>query len=254
MTGQAVAGVLPAVAQIVIVLAVDKKTTDDNPSSSVSACVYFITATLVSGGCLLLFGGLLARHGIAVNSAITDAPQPAKKSVPLLTLLGKLKAFSFAISMTFGVTMVFPVFTQAIISVRPAGDGRFFQPDVFIPIGFLLWNVGDLAGRMSCGWTMFTTSNSKLLAAASAMRVLFIPMYFGCNIKGEGAVVNSDLFYWTVQLMFGVTNGWIGSNCMMAAPEFVEEDEKEACGGYMGLCLVVGLAVGSCVSFFAFSF
>ena len=57
------------------------------------------------------------------------------------------------------------------------------------------------------------------------MRLLFIPVYFGCNIKGEGALVNSDLFYWVVQLVFGVTNGWIGSNCMMAAPDFVEKDE-----------------------------
>lgn len=37
---------------------------------------------------------------------------------------------------------------------------------------------------------------------------------------------------------------------MMAAPEHVEEGEREATGGFMGLNLVGGLTVGSLLSFF----
>ena len=254
MTGQAVAGVLPAMAQILIVLAVPANDNDSKPDQSTSACVYFITATLVSGACLLMFVGLLSGHGIAFNAALTDAPKPPRRTVGLLVLLGKLRWFSFAIWAAFSVTMAFPVFTQAIVSVQPEESGRFYKPDVFIPLGFLIWNIGDLMGRMCCGWSMFTTHNSKLLAVAAVGRLAFIPLYYACNIKGEGALVGSDLFYWALQLAFGVSNGWIGSNCMMAAPDFVAEDEQEACGGFMGLCLVVGLATGSMVSFLAFSF
>jgi solute carrier family 29 (equilibrative nucleoside transporter), member 1/2/3 len=36
---------------------------------------------------------------------------------------------------------------------------------------------------------------------------------------------------------------------MMAIPEWVKEEEWEAAGGYMGLCLVAGLTAGSLLSF-----
>lgn len=147
--------------------------------------------------------------------------------------------------------MAFPIFTQAIVSVRPVSSHppRLFAPDVFIPFGFLIWNLGDLSGRVLCGFERFRVTEPRVLALASLARVGFIPLYFLCNVKGNGAVVQSDLFYWLVGLMFGVTNGWVGSNVMMAAPECVDEGEREASGGFMGLCLVMGLAMGSLASF-----
>lgn len=147
--------------------------------------------------------------------------------------------------------MAFPVFTQAIVSVRPVDSHppRLFTPDVFIPFGFLIWNFGDLSGRVLCGFDRFRVTHAKVLALASLARVGFIPLYFLCNVKGAGAVVKSDLFYWLVSFTFGATNGWVGSNVMMAAPGEVDEGEREATGGFMGLCLVAGLATGSLASF-----
>jgi len=81
------------------------------------------------------------------------------------------------------------------------------------------------------------------------LRVGWIPLYVLCN---EG-VVSSDLFYLgAVQFGFGVSNGFLGSCCMMGASDegFVGEEEREAAGGWMGLCLVGGLAGGSLLSFF----
>jgi len=254
MTGQGIAGVLPAIAQIVSVLAIPHS--DTGTASPKSALMYFLTAVFVTGACLLLFLALLSRHNIRLRSvnSISDADEndipPSKKSVSLWALFKKLKFFSFALWLCFCITMVFPVFTQAILSTRVSKDtGRLFQPDVFIPWGFLLWNVGDLAGRVICGWEVFTTKNAIVLAVSSVARIAFIPLYFMCNINGEGATIESDVFYWLVQLAFGVSNGWIGSNCMMAPPDYVDDEEKEACGGFMGLCLVVGLATGSLLSF-----
>jgi equilibrative nucleoside transporter 1/2/3 len=110
-----------------------------------------------------------------------------------------------------------------------------FKPDIFIPIGFLLWNLGDLAGRVICGWEKYTVlGRPKVLAVASIARLIFLPLYAMCNVKGQGSVVDSDMFYWLVQLLFGVTNGWVGSNVMMATPTWVGEDEREASGGFMG--------------------
>jgi equilibrative nucleoside transporter 1/2/3 len=85
----------------------------------------------------------------------------------------------------------------------------------------------------------------------SVARLGFIPLYLLCNVRGQGAVVSSDAFYlFVVQLLFGMTNGYIGSSCMMGAADFVSPDEREAAGGFMGLMLVGGLTTGSLLSFF----
>ena len=84
----------------------------------------------------------------------------------------------------------------------------------------------------------------------SVSRVVFIPLYLLCNIHGRGAAVSSDAFYLViVQFLFGLSNGFLGSTCMMGAGEWVEVDEREAAGGFMGLMLVGGLTVGSLLSF-----
>jgi len=245
----------------VSVLAIPQKSGDQRGTASPKAALaYFFTATCVSGICFCLFLVFLARHGIGLTTdakplfeghydSEEEEAQPGK-SVSLFVLLRKLKYLSFAIWLDFCVTMVFPVFTEAIISVRAENTGRMFQPDVFIPAAFLLWNMGDLLGRISCGWSRLTMANPMALAVLAVARVLFIPLYFMCNIRGQGVAIESDSFYWLVQFAFGFTNGWIGSNCMMAAPLFVNEDETEASGSFMGLCLVVGLASGSVLSFF----
>ena len=63
-------------------------------------------------------------------------------------------------------------------------------------------------------------------------------------------MVSSDLFYLlVVQLLYGLTNGWLGSSCMMASGDWVDDGEREAAGGFMGLCLVIGLTTGSILSF-----
>ncbi|KAI5817166.1 nucleoside transporter-domain-containing protein [Pyronema omphalodes] len=262
MTGQGIAGVLPAIAQIISVLLVPSRTgeagEDGASASPKSAFLYFMTATFVSGLCLSLFLVLLSRHGITIKGQAqplfanaTDSEETgAHKSVSLLLLSKKLGYPAFAIWLSFCLTMVFPVFTQSIVSTRPEGSGRAFQPDVFIPMAFLLWNVGDLSGRVACGYDRVIIRNPKMLVAVAALRALFIPLYMMCNVAGKGAAINSDLFYWLVQLGFGFTNGWVGTSAMVVAPDYVNDDEKEACGGFMGLCLVMGLATGSVMSFF----
>lgn len=152
--------------------------------------------------------------------------------------------------------MVFPVFTQKIESVKPPAPGEKFpitQPSAFIPLAFLFWNSGDLLGRLLTGIpALRLTRHPKLLLLFSIARIIFIPMYFLCNISGEGARIPSDFFYLVVvQFLFGLTNGFVGSTCMMGAVDWVDAEEREAAGGFMGLCLVGGLTVGSLLSFLA---
>jgi equilibrative nucleoside transporter 1/2/3 len=259
MTGQGIAGVLPCIVQIVAVLSVSEvegePATQQDPRS---AFAFFITATAVVGGTLIAFLYLL-RHNAdrtVVKALATEGEEmevePERKVVGMLALLNKLRWLALGVSTVFIITMVYPVFSQAILSVRdPDTAPRLFQPAAFIPFAFLIWNTGDLIGRMLPLWPRISgIQYPKTIFAAAVARVVFIPLYELCNIKGRGAVVESDVFYLVVvQLLFGITGGYIGSTCMMAAPHWVDASEREAAGGFMGLMLVVGLTIGSLMSF-----
>ena len=274
MTGQAVAGVLPCIAQIVSVLSVPAREAEDGAGqeSPKSAFIYFMTATGISTITLLAFFYLVRRHG--ENSVIKrtienleDAaeeeeglehqPPTQRKVIPLLTLFKKLKWLAIGVFLCFAITMIYPVFTQEIVSVRTPEPGkpvpRLFRPATFIPLAFLLWNAGDLIGRLVTAIPQLALVHSPgSVVLISMLRVLFIPLYLLCNIKGRGAAIPSDAFYlFVVQLFFGATNGYVGSTCMMGASEWVEVEEREAAGGFMGLMLVGGLTVGSLLSFAA---
>lgn len=160
----------------------------------------------------------------------------------------------------FTITLAFPVFTAEIHSVRelekPAPP-RLFQPAAFIPLAFLFWNSGDLLGRMSAGISSLNklTRRPFLLFVSSLARIFFIPLYLMCNIRGEGAKVQSDFFYlFVVQLLFGITNGYLCSSCMIGAAQWVDEEEREAAGAFMSLMLVAGLTAGSLLSFLVAKF
>ena len=270
MTGQAIAGVLPCIAQIASVLSVPAREAEDGAGqeSPKSAFIYFMTATGMSVLALLAFLYLARRHRENTVTkrttedleGVTEGDEeerqfPDRKFIPLLTLFKKLKWLALGIFFCFAVTMVYPVFTQKILSVREPEKStpRLFRPATFLPLAFLFWNSGDLIGRLITVLPQLNLIHSpRSVFLISILRVLFIPLYLLCNIKGRGAVISSDAFYlFVVQLFFGATNGYVGSNCMMGASEWVELEEREAAGGFMGLMLCGGLTVGSLLSFAA---
>lgn len=258
MGGQGVAGVLPCVAQIISVLAVSEDGNPNSPQkSSKSAFIYFTTAVVVALMALVAFLYLVRRQS-AVEGKPTDQDHPAisdhenQKAVSLWALMKKLRWMGSSVFLCFAVTMVFPVFTAEIESVNAGPDSsRFFEPAVFIPVAFLFWNVGDLIGRTIVLIPRLSLAHRpRTLLLLTSSRIVFIPLYLLCNIRGHEPVIRSDFFYlFVVQLLFGVTNGYFGSTCMMGASQWVSEDEREASGAFMSLMLVGGLAAGSILSF-----
>lgn len=263
MTGQAIAGVLPCIAQIVSVLSVpehDDTKAEIGQENSESAFIYFLTATAVSVLTLMAFLYLLRSHSaqskpVETVEGVENAQEEEhveRKVVGMWTLFKKLRFLSLAVFLCFAVTMFFPIFTQKILSVQDQDTApRLLQPACFIPFAFLLWNAGDLTGRLLTGIPQLTLVFwPRTLFLLSMVRLVFIPLYLLCNVRGRGAAIKSDAFYLIiVQFLFGLSNGYIGSSCMMGASEWVEKEEREAAGGFMGLMLVGGLTVGSLMSF-----
>lgn len=267
MTGQAVAGVLPSIAQILSVLAVPEPDHWNDPTSEAaiisnentfSAFVYFLTATAISCITLLAVIPLVLKHKRMLESQMMDSiasieevEQAKRKVIGMRALYKKLNWLPLSIFTCFLVTMFFPVFTQKVLSVIPADEApRLMQPQTFIPLGFLIWNSADLLGRLLTIVPLPFRPPPVALFIFALLRAGFIPLYLLCNVEGKGAIVNSDVFYlFVVQLGFGVTNGWLGSTTMIAAQDYVDQTEQEATGGFMALNLVAGLTAGSLLSF-----
>ncbi|CAK7267246.1 hypothetical protein SEPCBS57363_002495 [Sporothrix epigloea] len=278
MTGQGIAGVLPPLAQMVTVLAfppppgsgsdgagpqnVDPDY-DGVAKAGSAAFYYFLTAVIISVATLIAFQPLMHRHDRIVENrmatalseslaSIEDAERAARKVVSLKTLFFKLHWHALAVYTCFAVTMFFPVLTPKVLSVRQPTGILILQPAAYIPLAFFFWNLGDLLGRMSTMRRVPEILHRRpvLLWGFGVARLAFLPLYFLCNIGGRGALVNSDLFYLLlVQLPFGLSSGWLSSTSMMTSGEWVTDGEREAAGGFMGLCLVAGLATGSFLSF-----
>ncbi|RYP38057.1 hypothetical protein DL768_010823 [Monosporascus sp. mg162] len=270
MAGQGVAGVLPPLVQVISVLVAPPEdalqgTREDKatPEIGIAAFIYFLTAVIISIIAIVAFIPLVQRHNRIVENRMMDqmaasmtsveeAERAARRVVSMSTLFRKLHWLAGGVFMCFVVAMFFPVFTPKILSVTPPEEASgLLQPAAFIPLGFFFWNLGDLGGRYSTLLLPYT-GRPAVLFAISIARLIFLPLYGFCNLHGAGAVINSDIFYLVVvQFLFGLTNGWLASNCMMAAGEWVEEGEREASGSFMGLSLVAGLAFGSLLSFTA---
>ncbi|GAP89695.1 putative nucleoside transporter [Rosellinia necatrix] len=267
MAGQGVAGVLPSLVQVASVLSAPPPDVSEvetaKAEKEAAAFAYFLTAVVVSAVALFAFVPLVRRHNRMIENRMTatmatstasieEAERAARKVVGMARLFGKLYWTSGGVFLCFVVTMFFPIFTPKILSVTPPEEANaLLQPAAFIPLGFFFWNLGDLIGR-SMSLVVSLRDRPVVLFGFGVARSAFLPLYFLCNIHGRGAVINSDLFYLLlVQLPFGLTNGWLASDCMMAAGEQVDESEREASGGFMGLCLVAGLSAGSLLSFTA---
>lgn len=279
VTGQSVAGILPALSEVLSVLLFpphqDRQKRRDVESASegkTSAFVYFLAAVVISVVAIAAMIPLVRHHkrnnlgyqpidqaDDSLAEAAPSDPHGGRKVVTMRALFGKLRWLASGIALVFITTMFFPVFTAKIHSVQEPKElwvGGLFAPDAFIPLAFFFWNLGDFAGRLSTAMSARSASGPngggrpRLLFNLAALRILQVPLYLLCNIGGRGAVVPSDLFYlFLVQVPFGFTNGWLCSRLMTSAGSWVDEGEREAAGGFMGLCLIIGLSVGSVLSF-----
>lgn len=279
MVGQAIAGVLPSIALIISMLVVGEKNSDSEDNNAKAeknfgVFVYYITASLISALSILLL--YLSNHYTvessykALNQMIEpenltssheDISEPEilhKAHVPFSVLWLKLKYIVTTIFLTFGITLIFPVFASTVDSTNSNLSHVFFRRKIFIPFIYLIWNLGDLLGRVFCGTSksaIIIRSPRRLLTYAIC-RLVFIPLFLTCNVNTSSspgksnAIINSDLWYMLLQFLFGLSNGQLCTSCFMIVGNNCDSDEeKEAAGGFTTVFLSTGLAFGSLFSY-----
>ncbi|KAI0637927.1 nucleoside transporter-domain-containing protein [Trametes polyzona] len=165
--------------------------------------------------------------------------------------------YNIAVAYVFVVTLsVFPPIT---ISVRPTNPA--FHPLVFSAVHFLMFNLGDFFGRAICSLPRLHVWFARRLLSLSLLRTLFIPLFLMCNVQWataspSGAIISSDVLFMLIVLLFGLSNGYVSSMCMMAAPSLAHNprlkgraEDVDVAATVASFCLVGGLAIGAMFSF-----
>ncbi|KAM6495656.1 Nucleoside transporter domain containing protein [Amanita muscaria] len=166
--------------------------------------------------------------------------------------------YEFAVAYVFIITLsVFPPITTSILPTSPD-----IHPLLFSSIHFLVFNTGDLIGRYLCSFPSLLIWSAHRLLALSLSRTLFIPLFLMCNVQRPASlihstpVISSDLLYMLILLVFGVTNGYVGTMCIISAPSLEHnprlrgrKEDVDIVATVINFSLTGGLVIGSAASF-----
>ncbi|KAL5725851.1 Epsin-1 [Ranunculus cassubicifolius] len=158
----------------------------------------------------------------------------------LWDILGKVKWFGVGLLLVYTVTLsIFPGYITEDVQSPTLKD---WYPIILITC----YNVFDLVGK--CLTAVYLFENMNVAVGACVGRLVFYPLFVGC--------LHGPMFFRTeipvviLTSLLGLTNGYLTSVLMILAPKAVQIQHSETAGIVMVLFLVVGLAVGSVVSWF----
>jgi len=164
--------------------------------------------------------------------------------------------YACAVLLTFLVTLgSFPAITMQVVSTLEP-ETRWAKT-FYIPVAcFLLFNIGDYIGRFLAGLVQLpkpgkTGAYVTLLLAIA--RFVFIPLFLMCNVRpGDRGITDvhfeSDIVYIIIMSLFSITNGYVGSICMISGPQVVRPEEAQTAASLMVAMLGLGLGMGAFLS------
>jgi len=262
MGGQATAGIFAAVADLITKLA--------NPNygkepPTTSALIYFTIASVFIIITALSYSVLFKlprmkfcfrrfeRHAErnVENRQIADRKEDVQK-IPYFFILKAISIKALSVFIVFAITLTcFPAIMTGISSTKK-GDGSVWNNELFSTlVVFLIFNIGDWVGRMLAGIGQIINEKSKWLLILCISRIVFIPLFLMCNYEHRilPYVFQHDFWPIIINIVFSVTNGYLGSLCMMFGPKMVPIEYGETAGTMMSLFLQSGLTFGAILSF-----
>lgn len=162
-----------------------------------------------------------------------------------------VKTPALSVICVFAVTIsIFPSLFVLIESDNKCKTSNRFTNDLFTPLLFLFFNLFDFIGRVSAGYfTPYFTSKNVWMPAVT--RLLFLPLFLLCNVSASKLpnLFKSDVFPLLFCAAFALTNGYVGSCCMMLGGAIVNPTDASLAGTIMIFSLTLGLFLGACCSF-----
>ncbi|KAL1743895.1 nucleoside transporter-domain-containing protein [Schizophyllum fasciatum] len=192
------------------------------------------------------------------RALVSSGPTGQSGSAQIWRVAKSNALYEIAVSYVFAVTLsVFPPITISVQPVNPS-----FHPLLFSAVHFLMFGLGDLTGRYLLSYPRLIIWDARRLLSLSLARTLFIPLFLLCNVQTSSAalpatpLINSDFLFMLLLFLFALSNGFVSSGCMMAAPSLEHnprlkgrKEDVDVAATVASFCLVGGLAVGSIASF-----
>jgi len=186
-----------------------------------------------------------------------DSPTIPVKVNPFRVLI-QISPYAAAVFLCFAVTLsCFPAITVRVVSTLPKDSA--WASTFYLPVAcFLLFNIGDYLGRFLAGliqWPKPSKLGSYLTLLFAILRFIFLPLFLFCNIpRSEDSIsptlFESDTAYIVIMMLFSISNGYVGTICMMSGPQMVDGEEAGTAASMLVACLGLGLGTGSFLSNF----
>ncbi|CAG8612429.1 8864_t:CDS:2, partial [Cetraspora pellucida] len=225
MSGQGLAGVIVAAFEIVSALAIENKQISTEADLSQMALACFLFSMFISLLSLITYFiltrlPLYIHHFPPHETPIIHPIDQTLSNHSLQTTFHRIRLLCFAICFNFTVTLaLYPSITAYIKTTISEKNRYLFQEDyIFIPLHFLIYNI--------CDWIDVGIYGKRI-----------VPL-----------LINNDWVYLFVLMLFGITNGYLVSMCMMTGPQ-VFGVVKDLAGTLLSFFLVFGLVFGSLFSF-----
>ncbi|XP_073949536.1 equilibrative nucleoside transporter 1 [Choristoneura fumiferana] len=244
VSGQSLGGIIAAIAQIISLAF--------KISPLHSALIYFIIADLMLVTSLIAYIMLYKIDFFTYHILRgTGGMAPNRhREVSMLLVMKKVWVYAFSIFAVFAISMaVYPAVT-VLVESHPVTKGTDWNNIFFVPVvNYLIFNVGDYSGRLVAGF-LLRPLNKWLIAVASVLRVIGVPMLMLCNAlprKNLPVLFPWDYEYIMIMIVFAFTNGYLTNIIMINATREVELHEREKASSVIATMLSVGLTVGAAV-------
>ena len=184
-------------------------------------------------------------YGLLNNQQDIEKTQEVVPTAPSTTLWKRVQGYIVTEFLVFGLTLtIFPALIASLRSTS-SSSSRLFH-DLWIPLLYVLFNVGDFLGR--CSSNIGTRSGSHL-ATLSLLRWIFVPLFSLCQLHKTPSFFDNDLYPLLFIALVSWSNGYLSSVAFMAFPSKVPSKDQPKAANWMFLALCTGLTTGSFLSF-----
>lgn len=248
INGQATAGLLAVLIQVLSML--------NNTGPTMSGLWYFLASTIFLGFAIICYWIMDNDYMRYYLVKIPDEDQ-LSTSISINIIENKNGIFealkdcwqmALTVILAFWASLsVFPGICVLIVPEYP--NSSFFTGRFFTPITtFLLFNCGDLAGRLCSTYSPFATNKKNTLLSLAICRAIFPILILFCNVQPRNnspTLLNNDLFFPALISLTALTNGYLFSSAMVMASNNSTRDYLELTGFIMATALGLGLTLGS---------
>ncbi|CAK0783744.1 hypothetical protein CVIRNUC_006943 [Coccomyxa viridis] len=196
------------------------------------------------------------------GSLAVALPDGRRRAVPVKELLWRMRWHSVSLGLCFAVTIaVFPSITASICSVHNPAKRPPCLPqtrygrlagDLFTPLLFLLFNLGDLLGRLLSGIGPYVHKSPRpsMLMGYALSRIVLAAALIFCHVVTPHAwrapeVFGSDIIPIILIVVLGISNGHLGSLASMHMPSLLPSTFRDQSGPVIAFAITAGLTLGS---------